>query len=124
MVRINKLASQIGLCLLLVTVLGCGYALVGMGNNIPDHIESIYIAPLVNETTRAQVDQLLTFAITEEFVTRKQFKLVSSPEEADGVLEGTVLLFTTTPRLLDEEGRGTEYELTINVRMSFHDPNR
>ena len=66
-------------------------------------------------------DQLLTRAITDEFVTRKQFEIVSSLDEADGVLEGAVLLFTTIPIVLDDEGRATEYQLTINVRMRLQD---
>ncbi len=107
--------------LVLLTLVGCGYALVGKGNNIPEHVQRVYIAPLANETTRAEVDQLLTRAITEEFVTRKQFEIVSSLEGADGVLDGAVLLFDTHPILFDEDGRGTEYQLTINVRMRFQD---
>ena len=46
---------QLPLCLLLLGLIGCGYALVGLSNNIPDHVRRIYIAPLENETARAEV---------------------------------------------------------------------
>ncbi|MBZ0114020.1 MAG: hypothetical protein K8J08_16270 [Thermoanaerobaculia bacterium] len=119
---VSRLSRPLVWCLPLMLLVGCGYALVGKGgNNIPEHVQRVYIAPLVNDTARAEVDQLLTRAITEEFVTRKRFEIVSSPEQADGVLDGAVLLFSTTPVLFDDEGRGTEYQLTINVRMKFHD---
>ena len=37
--------------------LGCGYALVGRGSNIPESVEAVYLEALVNRTQRSQVDQ-------------------------------------------------------------------
>ncbi|HVS02351.1 MAG TPA: LptE family protein [Thermoanaerobaculia bacterium] len=106
---------------LALPLLGCGYALVGRASSIPAGIERIYVDPLVNATRRSEVEQVLTRAIAEELVTRKRFVLVNAAEGADAVLSGEVLLFEATPLSFDDQGRATEYQITIQARMSFRD---
>jgi outer membrane lipopolysaccharide assembly protein LptE/RlpB len=100
---------------------GCGYALVGRGTNIPDHIQRIYLSPLENATRRSEVEQILTRALAEELVTRRRFTLVNESTQADAVLDGRVLLFDVSPTTFDEEGRSTEYQITITASMAFRD---
>ena len=106
--------------LLAVLVMGCGYALVGRGSNIPEDVQAILLEPLENQTTRVEVEQFLSQAIAEELVTRQRFRLVTEVEEADAVLEGSVTSFRVTPVTFDAEGRGEEYEITIISRMRFY----
>ncbi|HEV8241728.1 MAG TPA: LptE family protein [Thermoanaerobaculia bacterium] len=111
-------------CLLLVLAalpLGCGYALVGRGSNIPDSIHSVYLSPLENATRRSEVEQILTRALAEELVTRKRFTLVNEASQANAVLAGKVVGFDTTPLTFDDQGRATEYQITITASMAFRD---
>lgn len=106
--------------LLLSTVfLGCGYGLVGRTSNLPADIESIYIQPLTNRTTRQQVDLLLTEAIVNELVTRRRFEIANSKVSADAVLSGDILAFTVRPVAFGEDGRAIEYEIAIRADMLF-----
>jgi outer membrane lipopolysaccharide assembly protein LptE/RlpB len=104
-----------------VPLAACGYALVGRGTNIPDNIQRVYLSPLENETRRSEVEQILTRALAEELVSRRRFTLVNEAEQADGVIDGAVIGFDSTPMIFDEEGRATEYQITITARMAFRD---
>ena len=99
--------------------MGCGYALVGLSSNLPEDIQSIFIAPLENRTTRAQVEQFLTEAITDEMLARRRYTIVRSPAEADAQLIGEITAFRVTPVTFDSEGRAEEYEISISADVSF-----
>ena len=103
--------------------IGCGYALVGRGSNIPDDVRGVYLRPFENETRRAEVEQFLTQAIADELLTRRRFSLVPTVIEADAVLSGAVSQFRVQPVAFDRDGRATEYEITIEARVRFHRPN-
>ena len=114
-------AARCLLLLLAALPLGCGYALVGRGSNIPDNIRSVYLSPLENATRRSEVEQILTRALAEELVTRKRFTLVNEAGQSDAELAGKVVGFDTTPLTFDDEGRATEYQITITAAMTFRD---
>jgi outer membrane lipopolysaccharide assembly protein LptE/RlpB len=98
---------------------GCGYALVGQASNVPDDVRRVYVAPLENRTPRSQADQFVTRAIADEMVTRQRFTVVSSESEADAVLSGAVNSFGVTPVAFDDQGRATEYEISITTAVEF-----
>jgi hypothetical protein len=99
--------------------LACGYALVGRASSLPPDIKAVYVAPLENDTTRAQLEQFLTSALTDELVTRRRFTIVRSAGDADAQLQGAVTQFRVTPVTFNTEGRATEYEITIVAAMKF-----
>ena len=105
--------------LILVTLAGCGYSLVGRGSNIPEEVRRVQLVPLENATPRSQVDQILTRALTTELVNRRRFEVLSSAEGSDAVLAGKVTSFTLSPVTFDSEGRATEYEIAIVVSVTF-----
>jgi outer membrane lipopolysaccharide assembly protein LptE/RlpB len=104
---------------LLLTLSGCGYALVGRGSNIPEDVKEVYIQPLENRTQRSQVEQALTRSIADELVTRQRFAVVGSPDGADAVISGAVVGFGATPVTFDTSGRATEYEISITAQIAF-----
>lgn len=119
--RFRGFQPLLALVLLFTSALlgGCGYALVGRGSSLPSDVRRVYIEPLINQTPRSQVEQFLTRAIAEELVTRGRFTVVGGSGEADAVLSGTVVGFTTTPVTFDADGRATEYEVAVTARMAF-----
>ncbi len=98
---------------ILVAVAGCGYHLVGESSTLPPRLKTLYIAPFVNQTGRAELDQRLTEQVSQEWVRRGRFQLVSSAEQADAVLSGTIVAAVSTPVQFDSQGRATEYQLTV-----------
>ena len=110
----------IGAMLLLTVVLaGCGYALVGRGSNIPADVRIIFLDPLGNRTSRAQVEQILNQSIANEVVIRGRFDLSGGEEGADAVLSGQITGFMVTPVSFDDEGLAEEYEVSISAKMEF-----
>lgn len=102
---------------------GCGYSLVGRTSTLPEDVRNIYVEALRNTTRRSQLEQVLSRAIADEFVTRRRFEVVSSIREADGVLSGTVTGFSLRPVAFDAGGRANEYEIVISSSMRFARPN-
>jgi outer membrane lipopolysaccharide assembly protein LptE/RlpB len=115
--RRELLAAALGASLL--TLSGCGYALVGRGSSIPEDVRSVYLQPLANRTQRSQVEQALTRAIADELVTRQRFAVVGSEAEASAEILGSVTGFGVTPVTFDNEGRATEYEISITAQITF-----
>ena len=114
-----KRLQRSALFLLVVTLAGCGYSLVGRGSNLPPEVRRVLLMPLENATPRSRVDQILTRALSTELVNRKRFEVLSSAEGADAVLTGTVSSFTLRPVTFDDEGRATEYEIAIVVSVKL-----
>lgn len=105
--------------LVLLAAGGCGYGLVGRTSNLPEDVRSIFVQTLENKTARAQIDQILTRAITNEFVTRQRFSVVADRTSSDAVLSGTVTNFRVRPVTFTADGRAREYEITITAQMQF-----
>jgi outer membrane lipopolysaccharide assembly protein LptE/RlpB len=104
----------------LVTLTGCGYALVGRGtSNIPPEVREVYVRPLENRTQRTQVEQALTRAIANEMVTRNRFAVVGGTEGADAELSGAVVGFDVRPVTFDASGRATQYEIVVIAQIAF-----
>ena len=102
---------------------GCGYSLVGRASTIPSDVRTVYIEPLVNSTQRAQVEQILTQAISDEMITRRRnFTVVSDRQGADAVLRGTVVSFGVRALTFDADGLANNFEITITADMRFERP--
>jgi len=102
---------------------GCGYALVGRSSSLPEDIQKIYIQPLANRTSRSQVDQIYTRAISNEFVTRRRFTVVGNRTEADAQLVGTIKAFNVRPIAFNSDGRADEYQIQVFAQVSFERVN-
>ena len=106
---------------LVVGALGCGYHLVGTSSNLPPRLQTLYIAPFINQTSRSEVDQRLTEQISQEWVRRGRFQLVASGDKADAVLSGTVKSAVVNPVQFDAQGRATQYQLTVTIDVQLVD---
>lgn len=96
-------------------LLGCGYHLVGTSSFLPAEYKTLYVATLANQTDRADMDQRVTEALTREWVRRRRFQLVDDADRADLVLKGVIKSVSVAPVRFDEQGRATEYQMTLTV---------
>jgi len=94
---------------------------VGASSNLPARLQKLYVAPFVNQTSRSEVDQRLTEQVTQEWVRRARFQLVSSSDQADVVLSGTVTAVNVSPVQFDQVGRATQYQLTVIADVQLVD---
>ena len=117
-VTLQRLAA-LGLLAILV---GCGYHLVGTATYLPSEFRNLYVKPFVNQSGWADVDQRLGEAVSQEWVRRRRFRLVESPEEAELVLQGTIAAVQVLPVSVDTQGRATEYQMNLTVAVQLVDP--
>lgn len=94
---------------------------MGTSSSLPPSIESLCVTPFVNQTERNELDQRLAEALTQEWVKRGRFQLVSTPEQADAVLSGTIVQAMAVPVQFDQQGRATEYQLMLVADVQLVD---
>jgi len=117
--RIARLALAALACGALIFSAACGYHMVGTaGNTIPKTVQIIDVPTFHNSTNAFKIEQKLTAAVVRELQTRTQYKIRYSeqPGDADAVLRGTIVGFSSSPVIFDPvQGRATTAQ--INVRM-------
>ncbi len=98
----------------------CGYNLVGHGNVLDPSIKTLSIPAFVNRTTRVELEQRLTQAVADEFVSRGRLRLVSDGKQADVILRGSIDTFNITG-VAFEQGRATRYQISITANIELLD---
>jgi outer membrane lipopolysaccharide assembly protein LptE/RlpB len=110
------------LALTLLVVLGaCGYRLAGKGSTLPEHVRRIAVPLFENETRQPDIAQRITEEVADEFIRRGGYTTTSSPENAEALLTGTVLVYRRNPVGIGEEGRATRYEIEIQINAELQD---
>ncbi len=107
--------------LLAAAASACGYHLIGQSSSLPPRLHKLYVVPFINQSNRAELDQRLTEQVTQEWVRRGRFELVSSAEQADVVLSGTIVAAASAPVQYDQYGRATQFQLTVVADVQFVD---
>ncbi len=103
--------------IIIVLLMGCGYALVGTGKSLPLNIKTIAVPVFQNNTQRVEVEKIVTSAIINEFIKRG-VKVVESEEAADAILRGEIVYFNTYPTAVSDS-RATRYGMTVVVRVGL-----
>jgi outer membrane lipopolysaccharide assembly protein LptE/RlpB len=120
--RLTFFRARVAALVVLVALsAACGYHLVGASSNLPARLQKLYVAPFVNQTSRSEVDQRLTEQVTQEWVRRGRFQLVSRSDEADAVFSGTVISVNVNPVQFDQVGRATQYQVTVVTDVQLVD---
>jgi outer membrane lipopolysaccharide assembly protein LptE/RlpB len=99
----------------------CGYSLVGRGNMLDPSIHTIEVPAFVNKTTRVELEQRVTQAVADEFVSRGRLRLVKTPPEADAILRGSIDSFGIFPIAFNQQGRATQYQVAITANIELLD---
>jgi outer membrane lipopolysaccharide assembly protein LptE/RlpB len=104
----------------LVLLSGCGYALVGRSNFLDPTIRTIEVPAFVNRTTRVELEQRVTQAVANEFVSRGRLNLVTNSNDAHAILRGSIDTFNIFP-IAFEQGRATRYQISITAKIELVD---
>ena len=105
---------------LLLLFVSCGYGLVGRTNFLDPAIRTIEIPAFVNRTTRVELEQRVTQAVAEEFVSRGRLQLVTNDKDAHAILRGSIDSFNIFP-IAFEQGRATRYQISITAKIELLD---
>jgi outer membrane lipopolysaccharide assembly protein LptE/RlpB len=104
----------------ILVLTACGYGLVGRSNFLDPAINTIYVPAFVNRTTRVELEQRVTQAVSSEFVSRGRLRLVSAPNDAHAILRGSIDSFNIYPIAFDQ-GRATRYQVSITAKIELLD---
>ena len=106
------------LCLVLASA--CGYHAAGRADLVPRSVQTIAIPAFTNSTTRYKLTDRLPEAISREFISRTRYRIVNDAGQADAVLRGAVLGFSSYPTIFDPAtGRASGVQLQVNMRISL-----
>ena len=110
--------ALLALAALLATA--CGYHVAGRADLVPKSIQTIAIPAFSNVTTRYKLTDHLPEAISREFISRTRYHIVPDPDQADAVLRGAVLSYTSYPTIFDPvTGRASGVQLQVTLRVSL-----
>src|SRR4029077_17236399 len=117
--RRTVLAAMVGCAA--VTLPGCGYALQGRANNLPDYIRIIGVPLLVNHSTIPDLEEKLTDALRTEFQGHGHYKAVPEAEGVDGLLTGSINAVTFTPVEFSQTRQISRLAVKVSASIEFRD---
>ncbi len=104
--------------ILTVCISGCGYYFAGKGGSLPSGIKTLAVPFFTNDTFEAGIENIFTYALTNEFLKRGGVK-IEKEEESDAVVTGTIKSFTTYSISFDERDSVLEYRATVTLDVSL-----
>ncbi len=69
---------------------GCGYQLAGRGGNLPEYMRTLAVPMFKISSFDFNLENVLTFAVIEEFERRGGMTIIDNPGEADAVIDGVI----------------------------------
>ena len=106
---------------MLLTV-ACGYQVAGTATRLPPDIKTIAIPEFTNKSTRFQIEQKVSAAVTREFIQRTSFSVTPNPAGADAELEGTINSVRAGVLTFDPNtGRATTFQIEVTASVKLID---
>ena len=100
----------------------CGYHVTGTTNLLPKTVQTIAIPAFSNITTGYKVTDLLSEAVTREFISRTKYHIIADPAQADATLTGAISQIFTFPTVYDPVTfRAANVEVHVNLRVRLLD---
>ncbi len=104
----------------LLSLAGCGYHVAGKADVLPTTLRTIAVPAFANRTIRYRLAQSLPADITREFISRTRYKIVTDPKQADAVLNGSLINFTSYPIIADQaSGRATVVQVSAFLSVTL-----
>lgn len=88
--------------------------------NLPPHLRTISIPAFENQTSETSLQQELTDAVVNRFVTDNHLKVVDE-RSANSVLRGVIRSYRNSVFGISADTRSEEYRVTIEVSVTFKD---
>ncbi len=109
------------LAMALLSTAACGYHVGAHADLLPKSLKTIAVPAFANVTTRYDLARMLPEDIAREFLSRTRYRVVSDPEQADAVLTGSVVRFTSYPTTADQNGRATAVQASVILQLTLKD---
>lgn len=117
--RSRRIVTGLAAVVMATATLGCGYALAGRGNALPDTIRIIGVPDFENQSTVPEIDRALTEAVRVEFQSRGQYRIVPEESGVDGLFDGAVTNVRLEPVALTADNQASRNILIVTADVSF-----
>ena len=111
---VRRFVFKLLLCATLIFFSGCGYHLRGGGSALPEDIKTVALISFVNKTYDAEIELLISSALSVELSKGSRLALVPEPE-ADAIVSGDVLSIKDRPVSFSSNDVASEYRITVKV---------
>ena len=112
------LAALLGL----LSLAGCGYALVGKGVTVDPTIRRIGVPLAKDRTGKAGLDQRVTKAVIEELQKRGKFEVVQTAEGVDALVDIELTSYNVAPVAFEGAAGATQasrYAIVLGSRVRY-----
>jgi len=100
----------------------CGYHMAGTASRIPPNVKTIAVPAFKNMSSTFRIEQMVTTAVTHEFLERTHFRILPNPADADAVLKGTVKDVRARAMTFDiNTGRATSLQVQVTADVILED---
>jgi len=87
---------------------------------MPKTLKTIAIPSFGNLTTRYKLAERLPAALTREFISRTRYQVVADPNDADALLQGTVVSYNAYPTVFDPAtGRAAGVQVIVILQLKM-----
>ena len=110
----------IGPVLLLIALGGC-FRYSFTGTSIPENVNSVFI-PFFADQSNSGIGDLsdrLNQTLVDRFINQTRLQLANSREEADAVLEGSIVSYRNAPFSVTGNEQADQNQVAITVRATF-----
>jgi hypothetical protein len=116
----NNFKKLFVLLLLTVSFSGC-FSYSFTGTSIPEEVETIYIPFFADQSSGGigNLSDLLNEALINRFINQTRLQLANSRQNADAVLEGSIISYSNEAFSISGEQQTSQNEVTIRVRATF-----
>ena len=108
---------------LLITLLLSGCMGYQLGGTRPEGIETVFVAPVVNQTAEPAIELQITHALRQRIQMDGRLKLVDSPDKADAIMEVvlTEYLLSAIAFRSDLKTTAEQYRIRISANSTLKD---
>lgn len=121
----QMIAMLFGMMSIFLNGVGCGYTFQNSRNPLleRENIRTVYIKPLVNNSYKAGVENLVYNALKKTLLMGRKVQLVESELSADAVLSGTVVNAGYSPVATISSADPTINPFGLKTAAALVDPN-
>lgn len=111
----------------LLSLGGCGYALVGRGAFVDPSIKRIGVPLFKDNTGKPAIDQKVTAKVIEELLKRGKFEVVQQAEGVDALVEGELNAYLVNPigfsgvpgDTTSPQTQASRYSIRLNAKVRY-----
>lgn len=100
---------------------GCGYQFAASGSALPTQAKTIYVERFTNDSRMTGINDEFMRYLKDEIANHKRLQVVDSPDQADLILSGTMIVANPTPAGFNAVNEPTLYNQSIGANATLTD---